>query len=78
MFRLNTVDSGDMCFGEVDDVDVVAEAGAVGRIIVIAETAQTLSDAGGGLCHIREEVVGHAAGRLADRRAEGCAPIGLK
>ncbi len=62
----HTVDGGDMGFCEVDDVDVVAEAGAVGRIIVIAENAQALSYAGGGLGHIRKKVVGHAAGKLAD------------
>ena len=31
---------GDVAFGEVDDVDVVAHAGAVGRVVVVAEHLQ--------------------------------------
>ena len=30
----------DVAFGEVDDVEVVAHAGAVGRVVVVAEDAQ--------------------------------------
>lgn len=63
--------------GQIDDVDVVADAGAVGRRIVVAEDAQAFADPGGGLRHIGDQVLGTPLGRLADQ-GRGCEPIGLK
>ena len=53
--------------GQIDDVDVVADAGAVGRRIVVAEDAQAFADPGGGLRHIGDQVLGYAARKLADQ-----------
>ena len=51
----------DVAGGEVDDVDVVAHAGAVGRRVVVAEHAQPLAAPDR---HLRDE--GHQVVRDAD------------
>ena len=64
-----------MSLGEVDDVDVVADAGSVGGIVVITEDTELLADADSGLGEVRDEVLGNAIGHLSDdgggMRADG-------
>lgn len=42
-----------MCLGEVNDIDIVADAGAVGGVVVVTEYAEFLADADGGLSESR-------------------------
>ena len=57
-----------MRLGKVHDIDVVADAGAVGRVVVVAEDGQLLADAHCRLRDVGDEVVGHAVGQFADER----------
>jgi hypothetical protein len=61
------VDGGDMAGGEVADVDEVADAGAVGGGIVVAEDVQAGEAAHGDLRHIGNEVVRNPLGIFADQ-----------
>ena len=54
--------------GQVDDVDVVADARPVGRRIVVAEDREALAQSGGRLRDVGHEVLRHAARQLADQR----------
>ena len=67
----------DMALGEIDHVDIVAHAGAVGRVVVVAEDLQPRALADRDLRHVRHQVVRDAARILADRPLS-CAPTGLK
>ena len=58
-----------MGLGEVGYVDVVAEACAVGGGVVVAEDAEALALANGGLGYEGDQIVGHAAGKFADEGA---------
>ena len=58
-----------MSLGEVDDVDVVAQAGAVGGVVVVAEHADLLELADGDARDERHEVVRDAGGIFADEAA---------
>ena len=40
------LERGDMGFGEIGNVDVVADAGAVGRVVILTEDSQRLADPG--------------------------------
>ena len=60
---------GDVAAGEVDDVDVVAHAGAVVGGIVVAVDVQLLKLADGHLGYVGHQVVGDAARILADESA---------
>ncbi len=64
-----------MAGGEVADVDVVAHAGAVGGVVIIAKDMDGLALADGGLRDVGYEVVGDALGVLAHEargvRADG-------
>ena len=51
--------------GEVEDVDVIADGGAVFGGVVVAEDEQLLALADGDLCEEREQVVGDALGVFA-------------
>ena len=66
-----------MAAGQVDNMDVVAHAGAVGGRVVIAKDVDLLQLADSDLGDVGHEVVGDAVGVLADQ-ADGCAPMGLK
>lgn len=59
-----------MAFSEVDDVDVVADAGAVVCRVVVAENSQQLQLADGDLGNVRHEIVGLAVGVFADAAAD--------
>ena len=59
----------DVAARKIHDVDIVAHAGAVGRIIVVAEHVQALQPADGRLRDVGHEVVRHAARILADEAA---------
>ena len=52
--------------GQIDDVDIVADAGAVGRVVVVAEDAQLGADASGRLGEVRHEVLRRTRGAFAD------------
>ena len=52
--------------GQIDDVDIVADAGAVGRVIVVAKDTQLGADPGGRLSEVRHEVLRRTRGAFAD------------
>ena len=54
---------------QIHHVDIVADTGAVGRIIIVPEDAQKLPLASGRLGHIGQQIVGHAPGILSDQPA---------
>ena len=60
------VERGQVAPGEVDDVDVVADAGAVGGVVVVAEDLQLLPAADGHLGDERHQVVRDALRVLTD------------
>ena len=72
LLALNGLECGDVCTSEVDDVDVVAYAGAVVGVIVVAEDAEFLTLAYGHLGDVGHEVVGDAVGVFADGAALVC------
>ena len=72
------LERGDVAGGEVLDVDVVAHAGAVGGVVVVAEDLQLVAPADRHLGDVGHQVVGDAGRVLADRARTGCAPTGLK
>ena len=55
-----------MTFGEVDDVDVVAEASAVVGCVIVAEDIEFGEFAGGNFHDVRHEVVGDTVGVFAE------------
>mmetsp|Transcript_6631 Transcript_6631/g.15185 ORF Transcript_6631/g.15185 Transcript_6631/m.15185 type:complete len:337 (+) Transcript_6631:88-1098(+) len=62
----NLLQSANVPIGEVHDVDVVAHAGAIDSVIVVAKDRQELPSSHSHLLDERHEVVGHAVGRLTD------------
>ena len=58
-----------MAFGEVNDVDVVADTGAVDGVVVVAVDADEFASADGDLGDVGEEVVWCAAWVFADEAA---------
>ena len=52
---------------QVADVNVVAHAGAVRGVVVVAKDRNGLSLANGGLSHVRNEVIRNARGIFADK-----------
>ena len=60
----DTCHSAHVSFGEVDDIDVVANTGAVGGVVVVTEDAEFLADADGSLREEGDEVLGNAVGHL--------------
>ena len=52
---------------EVYHINIIANTGAVGCIIIIAEDSQLLTDAHSSLRNIGDQVVGRAIGQLADK-----------
>ncbi len=62
-----------MGFGQVDDVDIVADAGAVGSVVVVAEYCQLLADSHCRLRDVRDEVVRHSVWQLTDECRGVCA-----
>ena len=65
----HVVEGAHVAAGQVDDVDVIAHAGAVGRGIVVAEDVDVVELAHGDLGNIGHEVVRDALGVLADETA---------
>ena len=65
----NKLESSDVTESKVDDVDVVADAGAVGGGVVVAKDVDAREDADGDLGDEGHEVVGDAVGVLADEAA---------
>ena len=66
---LDGLEGADVAAGEIDDVDIVAHAGAVGGVIIVAEDAQLGTFAHGDLGNVGHEVVGDAVGVLSYRAA---------
>ena len=58
-----------MPFREIDDMDIIADAGAVGCVVIIAEYMDHFQLAGSDLGDIGQQVVGDALGILADETA---------
>lgn len=73
----HVVHGGDVSFGEVYDVDIVAQAGAVGCVIVVAENAEALRMPAAVWVMKGTRLLGTPRGS-SPMSAEGCAPIGLK
>ena len=70
---LDGFECADVSGGKVDDMNIVAHAGAIGGGIVVAEDAQLGPFADGHLCDVRHEVVWDAVGVFADAAAGVCA-----
>ena len=62
-------DRRDVAAREIHDVNIIAHAGAVRRIVVVAKDAQAFQPADGRLRNVGHEVVRHAARILADEAA---------
>ncbi len=56
-----------MAARQVDDVDIVAHAGAVGRVVIVAKHAELFQVAGGDLGDIGHQVVGNVVRVFADQ-----------
>ena len=61
-----------MSLGQVGDVDVITDGGAVFRGVIVAEDGEVGPTADSDLCEVREEIVGDAKGIF----AEGTAGMG--
>ena len=55
-----------MCTSQIDDVDIVSDTGAVGRVVVVAKDTQLGADPGGRLSEVRHEVLRRTRGAFAD------------
>lgn len=62
---IKMLDSRKMRFGKIDDMDVIADARTVRRVVVVAEYAQAVSLANGDLTNKWHEVVWDAVGVFA-------------
>lgn len=60
----HTFDGDDMSLGDVDDVDIVADAGAVGGVVVVAKDAEFFADTHSGLCEEGDEVLWYSVGEF--------------
>src|SRR5690606_31426136 len=60
------IDRGDMTDGEIDDMDIVPDAGAVARRVVVPEHFQFRQAADGDLRDEREKIVRNAVRVFAD------------
>ena len=68
-FRLatqHTIHSDHVCFSQVDYIDIVADAGPVGSIVIVAEYAQFLTDTHRSLSQIRDQVLRNTVRQFAD------------
>ena len=72
------VDGGDVGLGQVVDVDVVANAGAVGRRIVVAEQLQSMSPSQGNPKDQGDQVRVSGLCPSSPCRPSGLAPAALK
>ena len=70
-------DCRDVAAREIHDVNIIAHAGAVRRIIVVAKDAQAFQPADGRLRNVGHEVVRHAA-RISPMRAARVRTDGVK
>ena len=75
--RAQVVERDEVALGQVEDVDVVADGGAVVRVVIVAEDEELLAQAHGDLRQQRQQVVRHTlrvlahdAARVAARRVE--------
>ena len=67
---LQAVDGGKMATGEVDNMDEITLAGAVGGVVIVTEDAELGEFAGGDFHDVGHEVVWDAVGILAEEA--GC------
>ena len=56
--------TGYMSFRQIDDIDIVADGGSVGRIVVVAEYAEFLVYTGYDLHKIRNKIIGYSVGQF--------------
>ncbi len=56
-----------MSLGKVYNVDIVADAAAVGSVVVIAKHGEFFTNACGGLSEIGHKVLRHTEGKLSDK-----------
>ena len=54
-----------MGFGKVNNIDIIANAGTVGSVIVVAEHCQLRTQPCGSLCQERHQILRHPVGQLA-------------
>mmetsp|Transcript_36885 Transcript_36885/g.62758 ORF Transcript_36885/g.62758 Transcript_36885/m.62758 type:complete len:202 (-) Transcript_36885:163-768(-) len=54
------VEGGDVSFGEVDDVDVITDTGAVGGVVIVSEDGELLASSYADLSDEGHEIVGYA------------------
>ena len=56
-----------MGFGQVDNIDIVTDAGLIGRIVVVAENLQLLTNTHSRLGYERYQVHGHTIRQFANQ-----------
>ena len=68
-FAAHPIKRGNVAAGKIDNVDVVANTGSVGGVVVVAEHADASKLADCNLCDIRKQVIGDALRVFADQTA---------
>ena len=61
-----------MRFGQVNHVDIVANTGTIGRVVVVTENLQFVSNAHRCLCNKGDKIIGHAVRKFADESRRVC------
>ena len=73
--RLRIADRAQMALGQIDDVDIIAHAGTVRGVVVVAEDGQPFAAADGDLRDVGHQIVGNAVRVFSDQagfvRADG-------
>lgn len=65
----------DVTLGEIDDVNVVANSGAVGRVVVVAENLDGGEAPGGDARDVGEKVIRNAVRVFADKPRRVCSRV---
>ena len=63
----HSVDGFDVCLGKIHNIDIIADTGAIRRVIVIAEHFEFRTNTGCCLSDIRQQVLRDAVGQFADK-----------
>ena len=68
----HAVHGNHVSLSQVDNIDVVADAGTVRRVIVVTEYTQLFADTHSSLCQIRDQVLRNAVRQFADLCCRMC------
>ena len=73
----NTTNGMNMCFGQINHVDVVTDARAIGRVVIVTKHTKLLTDAHSRLGNERHQVLRHTVWQLANQ-ASGMGTDGVE